>query len=74
MDHGDHASTSEGNAHAEHADHATREERDATDHITSAPTDPRVRGSGSEAVVMSLSLCALLGLLGGVVLRASAPN
>jgi methionine-rich copper-binding protein CopC len=75
MDHGDHAMSSESSSHGEHAGHsAAGDERGATDHISSAPTNSPVRGPGSEAVVMSLSLCALLGVAGGVVLRASAPN
>jgi methionine-rich copper-binding protein CopC len=69
--HGDHAEMD--HSEMDHSEHSAGD-KDATDHIRSAPTNSSGSGPGNEAVVLSLSLCALLGVLGGAVLRFSAPS
>ncbi|MGH2808882.1 MAG: copper resistance CopC family protein [Actinomycetota bacterium] len=70
MDHGGHSSDGK---HADHHANGAGSERDETRNITSAPSGD-LRGPGSDAVMLSLGLCALLGLLGGALLRFSAPK
>ena len=77
MDHGEHAVTPGGgsvdHSSMDHSGHSGGDNEDATNHIRSGPVNSS-GGPGNQAVVISLSLCALLGVLGGTVLRFSAPN
>jgi methionine-rich copper-binding protein CopC len=70
----DHGSTHTGGRHGKHAAHRSNDSQDgAARHITSAPSGG-LQGPGRDAAILSLALCALVGLFGGAVLRFSAPK
>ena len=83
-DHDDHDSMSDGeHADQDHGAHEAAENKpeDHTGHeengiqnIAFGPAGPPLRGPDGPAVVIALSLSVVLGVLGGTVLRISAPK